>query len=327
MRRKIQRLACVIATLTMILLGIHIMGFIVRPEATDEVYYQIETLHRLPKDSVEVILYGSSHTFRGVDAMHMYESHGIGAYNYGWHWQQINTVNLFLQDSLLSQTPKVAAIETYYCDSVMTDSNLNSEIYYSRYIHNKDALREYLHQCFGDNWKRYAAYYMPIIALHDNWSALTYRNLEPLEYSGYLLSSMGSCRSHWVTPIPTPYLVNPPQKELPEIAIAELDKIVATCRENGTEILFFTIPYQGEFYYADALAQYAERNGAAYLNLFEYIDEIGLDGATDFSDLDHLNTSGAVKVAEFLGAYIAEHYDVTDMRTIQNNVWQQALDQ
>ena len=47
--------------------------------------------------------------------------------------------------------------------------------------------------------------------------------------------------------------------------------------------------------------KYAQENGCVYFNLFEYMDELGIDCETDFGDEGHLNNSGAVKVADFLG--------------------------
>jgi hypothetical protein len=73
------------------------------------------------------------------------------------------------------------------------------------------------------------------------------------------------------------------------------------------------------------MKQYAQDNGCVYFNLFEYIDETGIDGETDFSDTGHLNDSGAAKVADFLGEYIINNYDVTDMRTVEGNLWEQDL--
>ena len=55
------------------------------------------------------------------------------------------------------------------------------------------------------------------------------------------------------------------------------------------------------------------------------MDEIGLNGETDFMDPNHLNSNGAKKVADFLGKYIVDHYDITDMRTIKGNLWEQNL--
>lgn len=82
-----------------------------------------------------------------------------------------------------------------------------------------------------------------------------------------------------------------------------------------------TIPFQGEYAYSDAMKEYAENNDAVYINLFEHVDEIGLDVKADFQDKTHLYTSGANKVSDYLGEFLVENYDLTDFRDIKNNIW------
>ena len=62
----------------------------------------------------------------------MYEDYGIGAYNYATNWQKINTSALFLHDSLRTQSPKIALIETVFVDDPKMDSDLDGEIYHSQ---------------------------------------------------------------------------------------------------------------------------------------------------------------------------------------------------
>lgn len=70
------------------------------------------------------------------------------------------------------------------------------------------------------------------------------------------------------------------------------------------------------------MEKYAEDHGCAYINLFEKMDEIGIDCSTDFCDKNHMTNSGAMKVADYLGRYIVENYDVTDMREVKGNLWE-----
>lgn len=64
-----------------------------------------------------------------------------------------------------------------------------------------------------------------------------------------------------------------------------------------------------------------DKNNCVYIDLYEKIEEIGLDGTTDFSDEGHLNTSGSNKVADYLGEYLIGHYELTDFRDYENNIW------
>ena len=47
----------------------------------------------------------------------------------------------------------------------------------------------------------------------------------------------------------------------------------------------------------------------------------------DFSDYGHLNTRGASKVADYIGQYLVDHYELSDMRTVEGNIWQKVLEE
>ena len=87
------------------------------------------------------------------------------------------------------------------------------------------------------------------------------------------------------------------------------------------------VPYSEEYLYNDAMQEYAEVNGCAFIDLCKNYKEVGLDGKTDFSDTGHLNSSGAKKVSDYIGEYLSENYDLTDFRLVDNNIWEQALNQ
>ena len=100
-----------------------------------------------------------------------------------------------------------------------------------------------------------------------------------------------------------------------------LDEMVKACRDKGVQPVLFTLPFSGPYYYGEALKKYAEEAGCDYINMFDYVDEIGIDVNKDYFNRGHLNNDGAVKTSRFLGKYITEHYACTDMRTVEGNIW------
>ena len=322
---RIKRIVSTVITILIIGIAVQKLGYILRPVNTDSAVSTIDTFHDMPENSFEVIGYGSSHMWRGMNPIELYDQYGIGAYNYGCNWQNINTTLLFLEDSLLTQKPKVALIETYIVDSCKENQNMDGEIYYTTAITEFEGKQKYLQQAFGDNIERYLSYYMPLCAFHDNWiniSAESFRENRIEVYDFY--KTMGFRDDDTVAPLTLPDSSNLVQAELPEDSLQILDEIVDICNKNDIDIVFYTAPYQGAYHYSDAMKKYAEENNAVYFNLFEYIDEVGIDGSTDFSDGGHLNTSGSNKVADFLGAYLIANYDLTDYRNVENNLWESA---
>lgn len=330
MKENIKRLAGCLVTVALIALGIHGLGILVRPLETDRAYRRIKVFHELPRDSVEVMIYGSSHAILGVRTMELYDRYGIGAYNYGTSWQKGNTVKLFLRDSLQTQSPRLAVIETYLVNNVLRDTDITGEIFLTSYLEDSPARREYLEQCFGSDPERWLSYYMPLCAFHENWNSLEQASFLPRAWSGErdsmekVRKNMGFAWFNRKTPIEVPDPSTVKQKGLSEAALKELDDIMAICRERNIQVLFITVPYDEGYRYGDAMKAYARENGCGYLNFFELADEIGLDGNTDFWNGNHTNVNGATKVADYLGKYISEHYDLTDMRTVPGNLWDQA---
>lgn len=328
MSKNLKRIISCLITLTLIVFGIRRLDVILRPTDTDSIFVQIANLHRMPANAFEVMVYGSSHGYSSVNPMQLYQSYGIGAYNYSMKWQKINSTKLSIQDSLLTQKPKLVLIETFFAYKVLEDTDITGEIYYTRYYNTHSARLQYLRQCFGDNLERYLSFYMPLCAFHENWNSLTQKSFE-FSFYGQSGSSfrdnMGYFYSETVKPIHLKKPSEAKHKQFKDAALKELDEIVEICRSNDIEILFYTVPYQSGYSYGDAMQEYASSKGIPYLNLYLLSEELGIDEKTDFRDETHLNDSGASKVTEYLGKYIVEHYDMTDMRLIDNNLWEQTL--
>jgi len=314
-----------IVTIVLVVIMVIGLGHLTRPVGMDKSLNTIETFHNLPEDSVEVIAYGSSHTWLGVNPIEMYKSYGIGSYNYGAVWQRFNTTEVFLDDSLKTQSPKVVLIETFKVAELLENVDMNGEIWYAKSLPDSEVKQKYLKQVFGDDKERWLSLWVPLAAFHQNWTDLSSRSFmwNSDETDFYKTMGFREADKATVVDIPDQSLVK--QRGLKDSSIEILDHMVAMCKENDIEVVFFTVPYAGEYQYCDAMTEYAKQNGCVYINLFDYVEEMGIDGATDFKDEGHLNTSGATKVANYLGAYLVENYDLTDMRNVENNIWEQAL--
>lgn len=285
------------------------MGHMLDPRWSEDGMDVIKAFHSIDDNSLDVIIYGSSHAWRGCDTRVMHDDYGLLAYNYACNWQAINTILLFLKDSLRTQTPRVACVEVGRVDIIEQDVDLDGQIYYTRAIPYFDGKKEYLNQCFNGDVDRYISYYFPLVMFHENWKIINYENFR-FPDPGRFLDTRGYCEGTVSTPYEIPDYKTMEQKEIPKECIAVLDEMVKTCNNKGVELLFFTCPYADDYYYSDAMKRYAEDNNCKYLNLFEHIDDMGLDGMKDLEDESHLNESGAGKVATYLSEFIVDNYAV-----------------
>ena len=323
--RTVKRIISCMITLALTAFFLHKISSVFVPKDTIDCKCQNELFYSLPNNSVEVIIYGSSHAYRGINPRELYEKYGIGSFNSAWNWQKIDTTRMFIEDSFDYQKPRVILIEAFNAGEVKENADPGSEIFTSKYIRNDRSRREYLRNAFGTNFKSYVGYYFPVLILHDNWSSLTKEDFGELEISDSFRSRMGFIYTDGVTRLEIPDYKTFQQYALIDDAKYQLDKIVSLCNKNGVKIVFFTNPYSGEYNYHDAMTKYAEENGCAYLDLFERYDEVGFDGEADFSDSGHLNMYGANKTADYLGAFLKENYELTDFRQIKDNLWQRSF--
>ena len=309
MKKKIMQLAGCLITLTMTVGLVRYMGYRLDPAWSKAGFDVIDAYHSLEDDTLDVIVYGSSHAWKGFDTRVLNDKYDISAYNYGCNWQAINTTLLFLQDSLTTQSPKVICIDTFNVNSVEKDTNLDGQIYYSSGIPNSEYKLKYITTCFGKNPEGYASYLFPLIMFHDNWNIISSENYLEQGFQRYV-DSTGFCEGNNVYEGTIPDYKTFEQYELSDDAIEVLDQIVDECKERDIEVIFYTCLWEGAYNYGDAMTKYAKENGCDYLNLFENLDDTGIDGATDLQDEGHLNASGAAKLADYMGRYISANYDL-----------------
>ena len=299
------------------------LGNFLNPDHADGSVEQVRAFRLLPEKSVDVLVFGSSHAWKGFNPMVVYEKYGIGVYNYAGNWQRINTSLMYMEDSLRTQHPKVILLETFMANGVLKDVDLNGEIYYSKAVPMFYGKWKYLNQCFGNDLGRWVSYYYPLAMFHSNWNSIGYENFRTYKTAEERLKWMGFSASNTVKKCTVLNATTFEQKDLSVEAITILDEIVDLCSRNDIELVLYTAPYCKEYHYHNALSKYAERKNIPHIDCFDVIDEIGINGDEDFQDEGHLNTNGATKVADYLGKYLSENYILPDVRNNKMNMWEQ----
>ncbi len=305
--KNIAQICGVIAVTCLLLYGASILT---RPKTVDYEVATIEAFHEMPDFSLDVIAYGSSHMWQGIKAAQLKDEYGIEAYNYADAWQRLNTTTLFVEDSLITQKPKVAIIDTHKFNQILRNTDMDGEVYYTRFLKDTPSRKRFLQECFRGRLERELSYIFPFISFHQTWAEVDDKTFtqSPEDLVAEFTELRGFRQKIRPQAIDLHYDPNAEQQELMEEAVKELDYIMSLFENAGTKVIFITVPYEGDVEFRDAITDYAALHDIPYLNLFEYIDEIGLDGSTDFVDEGHLNDSGATKVTDFMGKYLKENY-------------------
>ena len=306
----------------LLLVSLVAAGFFTRPAGIDGSVTRVKAFHALPSESVEVIVYGSSRAMRSVDPAVLYEEYGIGAYNYGGNWQKINTTNMFLHDSLRTQSPKVALVEVKNVHRLTQDSELTGELYYTREVPFSLNKMQYLMQCFREKTERYISYLLPVLATHENWLQALSRKKSSTTVDR-VLSNYGYAPTNSVREIT--FGTTNKNKELSEESVRVLDSIVEACAKKGAQVVFYVAPSSNNYAYAKAMTEYANSHGCVFFDGYMRKNEIGIIPTTDYKDLYHLNSSGARKFSLYLGQFLKERFDLTDMREVEDTLWEEEL--
>ena len=307
MKTKMKHAVTFLLTVVLTVFLAQKVGILMDPEWSGDGLDAVKAFHSLEDNSLDVIVYGSSHAWKGCDTRVLRDKYHMAAYNYACNWQAINTSLLFLEDSLRTQSPKVVCIETYFVDYILQDVQMEGQIYYTREISTFAGKIDYLRQVFGNHVGRYVTYVFPLMMFHENWKTLNGENWLDQGPERFV-ESAGYMEAGNVTPCKIPDYKTFRQGPHDEDTLKILDRIVKVCSEKGTKIIFFVCPYIEEYFYGNAMKEYAEQNGCLFVDFFQNMDETGFDPQTDMNDGFHLNKSGAGKVADYLGKCILEHY-------------------
>ena len=277
--------------------------------------------YKLDKNSVEVGFFGSSQVTLGISGMEMYKDYGISAYTFGTANQPMLMTYTWLKECYKTQKLKVALVDVsalYY-----------NEVKESRYHQALDNMRLsldkiqaiYEHCKLHSSSDPFFSYIFKISKYHSRWDDLTEEDFADTEdqpvFRGNVLYSD-------TVPVDFERMVydnDEPDTDLTMNSeeLSYMNKIVSFCEEKGISLVLIKTPrYDWSITKHQQVQAYAEKNGIEFLDFSskEMLEAVGLDVGKDFMDIKHLNIDGAVKLSDYLGAYLAEQYEPTDFRNV-----------
>jgi len=305
---NIRRIIAICSVIVFIAGYVFLAGHILEPTVMDMYNEQIVTFHALDENSLDLIAFGSSHTWLGIDTRLISDEYGINSYNYGCSWQHFDTTLLFMEDAIRTQHPKYMIVDTFMIDSVMKNDLTRAELDYTRKIPWGMCKIKYLHGCLSD-WREWFNYCIPFFEYHSNWDSIDEMNFTGESTNTYdFFETHGFRPNDGSTSIELSTYSDLPQWELKDYSIDLLDSMVELCEDNNVRLILVTVPCGGSYWFSEAIYEYAAEHGIDYINFWKEADNTGISGDTDFLEKDHLNSSGAAKVAEYIVDYIENKY-------------------
>lgn len=274
--------------------------------------YIVKGFYNEKRNTIDVLFTGNSDVFRGVSPMEIYDRTGYTSYNFVSAGQRIWFAYYMLEEALRYQNPKVVFfnIDELFFTSQTT---ANAHKLYDNMSFGLPKIQGILDKTYEN--KNRLAHFLPIFSYHGRYKELTWNDFK---YAFY----------HYEDPLKgmdliseiEPYLDSENyMKFSEEIAVAPkknveyLDKMRELCQKKGIEFVLFEVPSPDSWNYKkhNMVQDYADKYGLKFLDLNLHTKDMNIDWTRDTADGgDHLNIFGAVKVSNYLSAYLTKNFDL-----------------
>lgn len=272
------------------------------------------------KDSLDVVLFGSSAISHFMNNPVLWEEYSLTAYNLGSSNQSCYALELMIDEVQKTQSPQLYIVETrkfLFAEDKSTNQKSFPYLFDNmNYSLKRLEVINYLY----DDWGQRLNSYLDIISYHDSWEDFSYDNLK------YIDNKIDNPTKGWKTRKKIKKFKYPellPVEEANELPIAPateeaLVSLMKKCKKENIEVLFLATPWkineesQRKNMY---LSRIIEENGFQFLDCNQHVDEIGLDFTRDYWDTRHTNVFGSEKVTKYIGNYIQENYHLSTEHT------------
>ena len=318
-KHTIKRIAAGIFFLALLVAFVLRAGYVLLPErrdfgATWSMYLQE------PKDSVDLMFFGSSTAYCDVIPARIYEETGLTAYVMAGPEQTLSITYSYMKEAFRTQSPSVVFLEV---TGLMFDRYMNFTKANVSFMPFFSANRLEATLRAAEPEERFGLLF-PLYHYHDRWEALD-RFFQP-RLDAVPDPFAGATLMDGAVPQETR---GEREYEISEEVFGDnlryLQKIRELCAARDIRLVLFQAPSCA---YIPAAWMERIRAGAGDTELVDFnerFEEMGLRPDTDFYDFLHCNAAGAVKFNAALTAWIAENC-VFSPRPCDGALWQWRLE-
>jgi len=271
----------------------------------------------------DVLFMGDSRFVNCLLPMEMWADYGVAGYNLSCYGNTMPVSYWSLMNALDYASPKlvVLAVNGVRKDIKVTgsSSDLHTALDFYPLTRTKlAAINDLMSDphAVDDDGNRYAdmrwEYAFTLGKYHSRWSELSDSDFKPVKNRG--------CGAEVVVGV-APYeeytIIDSDRfAEENGVGYAYMRRAIEECQSRGIDVLLTHLPHpasENAQMHANTIGSIAGEYGVRYVD-FVHLDSI-VDYEVDcYDDQGHLNPSGALKVTDYLGQYIADHYGLPDRR-------------
>ncbi|SFB76648.1 hypothetical protein [Butyrivibrio sp. YAB3001] len=322
----IRRIVAVVLFFAIVIGGLKTADFILK-DRTDHGVKQCLGMYEQPKDTVDVVMLGSSHVHYGINTAKLWEDYGISAYDYSTAEQPLWISYYYLKEFCKNQKPKVVVLD-FFTPAAFQEDHKYKYYYLAESMSGfKFSLNKIQMMIASFDWKKdvWNKYFPAIFGYHDRYDSLEKEDIEKLSYD--YANYKGFYPVFQQMAVEDPYVDTSDVVAPSDKSVEYLQKIIDYTYENDIKLYITVVPYkvnaeqvtdqiQDEDGRYNWLVQYvANENAQGKDNvIFDYtlthLDDIGIDftSGADIYDPSHLNYYGASKFSAYLGTTLKNLY-------------------
>lgn len=298
--------------------------------------WRVRNFYLEEKNSLDVVILGSSEVFAGYSAGLAYGKYGYTSYPFATDSSSVEIWKSQLNEVLKHQNPSVILLEI---SGVLyeKDEQIFDDVSLRRYLDNIPFSMNKI-QTLADCQlqEETLSYLFSIVKYHDNVNNAVHAFQEKMYYSrlGYARLRGFLTRTD-IDDAPSLDYSGEKTLDLNENAFDYLTDFVDYCKSKGIEnIVFCRFPHkyyeEGDLdlvYRKNTAKKYILEAGYDFLDLEATADEIGLTDA-DYYNCYHLNVFGAEKLTDYLSNVFINKYDLKPRELSDRNKieWQDTAD-
>ncbi len=317
-----KKTACrVIGAVLFLAVGICILARVSEILRTKTAKDRVHSLYALDRESIDVLVLGSSHGYSSIQPNVFWHDYGIPCFCMCSAEQSVPSSYYLLLEALRYQKPKVVLLESNYMyleEMYSKQERLHDALDGIRMGRVKlEALNDFLFSNEAMSFRDRLTYYLPFVLYHSRWDELM-----PYDFHATELYQKGGIQNYGIMPIEDPGVPDVTVM-IPEVPLAYFEKIRRTCEENGIQLVVYAAPfgiwdgdverYRNWMGVNNSLETYLEEEGIPFL-YYHKIPEAGIDFSVHFRDETHMNTYGAARLSTHLAAYLSEQFGLQDHR-------------
>ena len=272
-------------------------------------------MYAQPRDTVDVVMLGSSHMHCDVNPAILWKEQGIASYVFSAAEQPMWLTYYYLLEACKYQSPKLVVVDVYsvakFGDNFET-SVIGENFYNIRFSLNK--IKMILSTCDKDVIRQF---FPSFFGYHSRYENLEKKDLD------YVVPSSAEADFKGYTPYFGEMSGMEPTLDVVEKGDIEpkseeyLLKIIDYTKEHDIDLFLVVNPYpttaDEELIY-NRIHEIADKNGVLFQSTNYDSEEMGLDFEHDYNDDSHLNYYGGCKYSSFLGRILKENFDLPDRR-------------